>query len=57
MLFLQCKTVTICCRYSLSNDKRMRQHALPSCTSKNISDLLGDEWRSLTSVQKAKFAA
>ena len=47
----------MCCRYSLSNDKRMRQHALPSCTSKNISDLLGDEWRSLTSVQKAKFAA
>jgi hypothetical protein len=26
-------------------------------TSKNINDLLADEWRSLTSDQKAKFTA
>jgi hypothetical protein len=48
---------TLACRYSLSNDKRMRQFALPSCTSKNINDLLADEWRSLTSEQKAQFTA
>lgn len=44
-------------RYSLSNDKRMRQFALPTCSNKNITDLMADEWRSLTSAQKAKFAA
>jgi hypothetical protein len=35
----------------------MRQFALPTCTNKNINDLMADEWRSLTSAQKAKFAA
>jgi hypothetical protein len=44
-------------RYSLTNDKRVRLFASPACTSKNINDLMADEWRSLTSAQKAQFAA